>query len=309
MKTAIMKSKIKSFAKLSLIAMLSVAAAFSIYKRIETGKDIASIRSGDNVQIDREIDEYIKQYNSKQAEVVKKYKQEIENSVYRDFAKAKEGAKNFSEELKSVSYLMKISFLSAKDTITSKNSAQDEIQGRISHHITGYLEKDIMETNDLIEECYGELSKNYTQLRLDVDRLFGPNPANAEQKLRIDELGENLMKIQSDLITKANVLGITVAIESIYVKSTYKCLVRLLNPIIKKMVAGIVSSVSDGPLPIGDLVLVGLSIWSVYDIYYIIEVAPEEIQNNLTSELDKQESIFIQDTNRHLMEMLKNFEQ
>jgi len=75
--------------------------------------------------------------------------------------------------------------------------------------------------------------------------------------------------------------GVAVGFEAIMIKGTVESLVKLLakvlGPQIAKAAAGLGFAVADGPLPIGDIVTIGLAAWTVWDVATL----PSEIRGDV----------------------------
>lgn len=313
MKTKMNKETMKKIAVkyLIVIALAALTAAY-IYKNIEVSKNIDTIKSGEQVnkvQLDDEMRKKFNIYNSKQATVVEKYKQRIEDCIHHSFSEAKNGAKDFSSKMGEVSYILKLSYLFAYDKIMNKNSSTEEIDSKISSYITVPITNMIDQVESLIGECYKELAKNHTEFKLDVEEQLSNCPSAKELKIRMDEIDNALSEIQSGTIEHSLLFSMTIAVEGITIKQTTMSAVRLLKPIVTKMSVAIISSISDGVMVIGDLCGVLLTAISVYDVYNIKVQMPQEIEATLINELSVQENKFIQDIFIYLDSTLKEFEQ
>ena len=83
--------------------------------------------------------------------------------------------------------------------------------------------------------------------------------------------------------------AIGTAMEALFIKSTYECVRKLTLPIVKRLAAswavGGVSGITDGPLPVMDIVgaviAVGGTAWTAYDVYQIASVLPKQLEHEV----------------------------
>ena len=303
---------IKSMVKYSILAAVAALTAFGVYERLKVSKAIDSIKCEGGAldgRLDDEINAKIEAYNSKQAAIVEKYKQKIDSCIRISFANARNGAEKFSGELGDLTYLLKLSYLFACDEVFQENSSEAEVGGKVSNYVSKHINEGLEKAESLMKDCYIELSGNHTKLRLDVDRLVGARPLCKDLKLRMKSLDETLASIQSETMVNSVRLSVTLAAEGIFIKDICKIALRLLRPVVAKMVVAAGSSLSDGPLPFGDMVGLAFTLWSVYDIYYIKVEAPESVRIALNEELDRQEAELMDKVGADLLALLEKFEQ
>lgn len=89
---------------------------------------------------------------------------------------------------------------------------------------------------------------------------------------------------------KAGLVAAETAIEAATIRSTVAAARRLAlgygAKAIGKGAAAAAAPAADGPLPIFDIIAVGLAAWTVYDIYDLMDVLPREIEKNLVATTD-----------------------
>lgn len=89
---------------------------------------------------------------------------------------------------------------------------------------------------------------------------------------------------------KAGLVAAETAIEAATIRSTVAAARRLAlgygAKAIGKGAATAAAPAADGPLPIGDIIAVGLAAWTVYDIYDLMNVLPREIEKSLVATVD-----------------------
>lgn len=306
------KIMIKSIVKYSIIAVIAALTTAGIYERFKISKAIDSIKyefDAADRRLDDEINAKIKSYNSEQARIVEEYKQRIDRCINISFENARDGAAKFSGEMGNLTYLLKLSYLFACDKAFNDDSSEKEIGEKVSNYISRHINDGLDKVDILIKDCYKELSKNHTKLRLEVDSVLENRPLSKELKLRLKSLDYALSSIQSTSMFNSVRLAITLALEGILIKDTCRITLRLLSPVVAKMGTAVGSSLADGPLPIGDILGAGLTLWSVYDIYCIKVETPENIMSILNSELDRQEVELIEEIDTNILDLLEKFEQ
>ena len=106
-------------------------------------------------------------------------------------------------------------------------------------------------------------------------------PSNFEHLVRLRTT------IPSNVTLEVGSAGVAVAFEIYLIRATKKAIKNLyryfakkLAPQIAKVAVGAGAAAADGPLPIGDILTVGLAIWTVYDVATL----PEAIRNDVRKE-------------------------
>lgn len=89
---------------------------------------------------------------------------------------------------------------------------------------------------------------------------------------------------------KAGLVAAEVAIEAACIKSTMTAVRSLIHryagKTIAKGAASAVAPAADGPLPIGDIIAALGTAWTVYDIYDLVNILPNEIAKSLNATVD-----------------------
>ena len=308
------KNMLKITCKYTLIAALAALTAYSTLNFLQTRQYIGDIKSAPNSNesasnIEAEIKSKIDSYNSKQARIVKSYRPQIHKAIERNFAQAELGAGKFSENLSSYTYLAKLSCYFASDIVFGDNSADREISSKISEFIINHVNKAAEEVETLRLSCYQELAENHTNLKLEIESLAKASPASKSIKMRMETLGKTLQKVEVTTMVQAQTLSIMLMIEGAFANKAYHALKALLKPVITKIGVGAGAAAADGPLPLGDIITLGctaLTLWDLYDIKYI---APEKTKKELLDELKLQKNNFLSEIDKNLDTMAKAFDQ
>lgn len=302
----------KSIIKYLIVTVLTLLIISFLYKGEEISKAIDSIKFDDKSDIehyDNELKIKISTYNSNQVKIIKKYKKKINDCVHTAFENARSGATVFSDNLRDIPYLLKLSFYFTCDRLKKESSFKEEIGEKISCHITGHINNAFKESESLMRACYRELSRNHTKLKLELDKILENRPEYKGIKMRLDSLEETLEKIQCETSKNSMQLMMIISFEGIIIKDTCRIILKTFKPFIEKISVSLTASIADGPMPLCDFVGAILTFLSLYDIYYIIIEVPQTVKSNLISELNNQENTFIREVDVELSALLEKFKQ
>jgi len=178
--------------------------------------------------------------------------------------------------------------------------ARDKIQGgeraktRIEQCSCGFLEA-TKESSVRTRELLARLQADLQAVNNRYAAAVGDVVDDAKLKLPASDY-RNLATVYQTMPAQISfeVLGsaVAVGVEVVMFKSTMKALVKLLaevlGPQIAKVAAGFGIAAADGPLPVGDIVGVGLGAWTVYDVVSLPAKISGEVRENFDQARDAQ---------------------
>lgn len=303
--------------KYALIAILASITAFNVLYFLENRGYIEDIYSGTDedqqkelsADIETKIKSKIQEYNSNQKGIVESYRAKMHATIEQNFMQAEQGAAKFSENMGSYKYLAKLSYYFAVETIKGNDSAYKEIRSQTSKLITNHINKATEELKALSISCNQELAEKHTALKLEIEKLSNGLPDSKFIEIRMKTLDDTLDKVENETIDQANTLSVMLIIEGAMAKETCYALKNLLKPVISKLGVGAISATADGPLPVGDIITIACTAWTLYDLYDIKFIAPEKIRRNLISELNLQKNKLLSEIDKNLTNMAEAFKQ
>lgn len=170
----------------------------------------------------------------------------------------------------------------AQDKVLGGTRATDRIKGA-SKDYTVSFENSAIRMAGLVDRTYQELESVNNRYAISVGEIVtrGSSSLPHGRSERLEELRKSIPR---KIVIDVGATTVALAFEAIYVQATKKSLQGVvgwlatkLEPQIAKAAVGVGAAVVDGPLPIGDIVTVGLAIWTAYDVVSL----PGEIRGNV----------------------------
>ena len=147
------------------------------------------------------------------------------------------------------------------------------------------------------ETFQAQLAAETEAFREEIGAAHGKLPDAVKADFPIETLQRGMDRAFDDLRgmpLHAGVVAGATAIEAATIRSTAASAKRLAlwfgGKTIGKVAAGAGAAAADGPFPFGDLIAVGLSVWTVAEIVDLQNVLPREIAKSLTAAVDAMQS-------------------
>ncbi|MCP5538378.1 MAG: hypothetical protein H7A51_19360 [Akkermansiaceae bacterium] len=159
----------------------------------------------------------------------------------------------------------------AQDKVRSGDRAKKRIEAR-SKNFTKSLKASSVRVDGLLNALQHDLTAVNNRYAIAVGHIIEQNKATLP-KSNFDHLAQVYEKVPFDVTLEVGVAGTATGIELVTVRGTresvkvvYKYLRSKLAPQIAKAATGAGTALADGPLPFGDIITVGLAIWTIYDV-------------------------------------------
>ena len=186
--------------------------------------------------------------------------EELDRKADPYFNQAKREVPKIAKELSSKKTMMKLCWLIAKDKATGKHEAEE------------YLSKHI---RPVVSNCE------------QAAQIYGISLNSSEFAKVMKEIGADHLK------ASAYPLG-SLGIEAVMLRSTLASVSKVCGGVIARMTGcvagGTAAAVADGPLPIGDIFAVALTVggtaWSIYDLHKLSKQLPKDLENTLLNSID-----------------------
>lgn len=270
-------------------------------------------RKSDISQLATRIDSIGVSMNKRSVPVVNEYKKEVEDVLH---SYERENAKSV-DRLKARLKAKRTGFDAVRNSIPTavepyrgmgpncklvmalagdKISATDKSSELIQNDFASPIFTPALETATALFQAYDEFEAELKQNRDDAATKLGKAAeklhGKASNDLSAKGMKANLDAMQSSLQSSVGtIVGDTVGvaacagIEAVCIRSTVKSIVSLCSRLFAKAVARTATSAiapaADGPLPVGDIIAVGLTAWTIVDIYAICKRMPKELATHL----------------------------
>ena len=186
--------------------------------------------------------------------------EELDRKANPYFNQARGEVQKIANILSSKKTMMKLCWLIAKDKATGKHEAEE--------YLAKYI-KPIVSNCEQAAQIYG-ISLNSSEF------------AKVMKEIGADHLKASVYPLGS--------LGI----EAVMIRSTLASVSRVCGSVIARMTGcvagGSAAAVADGPLPIGDIIGVALTVggtaWSIYDLHQLSKQLPKDLENTLLNSID-----------------------
>ena len=186
--------------------------------------------------------------------------EELDRKADPYFNQARKEVPKIAKKLSSKKAMMKLCWLIAKDKVTGKHQAEE------------YLAKHI---KPVVSNCE------------QAAKIYGISLNSSEFTTVMKEIGADHLK------ASVYPLG-SLGIEAVMIRSTLASVSRICGSVIARMstcaVGGGAAAIADGPLPIGDIIGIALTVggtaWSIYDLHQLSKQLPKDLENTLLNSID-----------------------
>ena len=186
--------------------------------------------------------------------------EELDRKADPYFNQARKEVPMIAKKLSSKKAIMKLCWLIAKDKATGKHEAEE------------YLSKHI---RPVVSNCE------------QAAQIYGISLNSSEFAKVMKEIGADHLKASAYPLE-------SLGIEAVMLRSTLASVSRVCGGVIARMTGcvagGTAAAVADGPLPIGDIIGVALTVggtaWSIYDLHQLSKQLPKDLENTLLNSID-----------------------
>lgn len=255
--------------------------------------------------------------DKKNQETFDDFSAKIEAEINKKLDIVKKNIPEIVEDFKGFAFCWKLVFKQAKDAISKSQDTQEAIDEVLYDRYTKYLVEANAIADALLEGLNHSLESNLNNYQADVrddfQKVSSNSYTNDESKVIIIDTLLDVNKISSEISSKVTGVAIGAILDAITIKSTMACIKKVCAAVVAKVCSSasfaIISSVSDGPLPIGEIVggvvVVGTTIWTIYDIYQITKVLPQEMETSLNQGVETLRDNLISNVKKQAEESFK----
>lgn len=202
-----------------------------------------------------------------------------------------------------------LTYKMAYDKVKGTNRTEEAVAPILNEHIIIHIQEAVQ----AYESCFGDLLPSVkleeraftTDLMLrcaNFQEVIEPLETLDSEKLKAINFGiANFSQGITELATEKSMTAIGIAVEAMLAKATFNTMktvvMRLLVPALAKataratgtLTAAGVSSIIDGPLPIGDIIggaiTIGGTVWLATDIYKVTKTLPHELRTTMNGHI------------------------
>ena len=182
-----------------------------------------------------------------------------------------------------------------KTIVADKLKGGNETESSIRHDLEAEYYRGLYAARDKVQECLGsfvrsaESAREAFKLELEAELGSVELPGDDAYKALLVECGERIEQKKNDLKWGQIDAGVALALEAVCIRQTVAAVARILGKTAVRqagtMAAGAGAALSDGPLPVGDIIggaaVVGCTAWSAWDVYKATKVLPAELRATL----------------------------
>lgn len=182
-----------------------------------------------------------------------------------------------------------------KTIVADKLKGGNETESSIRRDLEAEYYRGLYAARDKVQECLGsfvrsaESAREAFKLELEAELGSVELPGDDAYKALLVECGERIEQKKNDLKWGQIDAGVALALEAVCIRQTVAAVARILGKTAVRqagtMAAGAGAAISDGPLPVGDIIggvaVVGCTAWSAWDVYKATKVLPAELRATL----------------------------
>ena len=206
-----------------------------------------------------------------------------------------------------------------KTIVADKLKGGNETESSIRRDLEAEYYRGLYAARDKVQECLGsfvrsaESAREALKLELEAELGSVELPGDDAYKALLVECGERIEQKKSDLTWGQIDAGIALALEAACIRQTVAAVARILGKTAVRqagtMAAGAGAAISDGPLPVGDIIggaaVVGCTAWSAWDVYKATKVLPAKLRCTLESVTRECENQTVEEVKKAGREVLR----
>ena len=238
----------------------------------------------------REVEKLRAQHNFENRRLLDEFKNKIQTVGEADFQKAKNNIQPTVSQICNFNACAKLIFQMTRDKIKKTNEADTFIRNLLDSGIIKPCTAGSAAVQDATEDFLHRLHENDNKFRASCAAELQKLPEDSQDfevgKGFVEKLDQFNQQVDDYLISCA-FTSVGTVIELVMIRQTIVILTKLCTPIITKLAGGVAASLLDGPLPIGDIIAIGATVWCGYEIYSLIKILPEKMGKTLSEAIDK----------------------
>ena len=225
----------------------------------------------------------------------------IKNAGKGKFSQARKNVRKTAKNFSKFKVCGKLTYKMAKDRIRKTNDTRAAICSVVGPNIIRPCQEGHAEMMNALRNYLHTLQENDNRYRAKLAQALKDVPADVKQsEARNEFLNKTIVQFErqvGEMAISQVTTAVGAVIEVVLIKETVKLVTkvgaRAVARIIGSASTGAVCAVADGPLPIGDLFGVAITVggfaWGAYDIYKICKVLPKKMSSTLHNAINQYE--------------------
>ena len=235
----------------------------------------------------KEKNELLAKYDAKNKNLIADAKSKIDVELNAYLRDGNAGIDKLLAKLSLFNELTKLCYLQACDKIKGTNKADVFIAEYFNRYVGTVIINAHKTCDNILMQLEDELKRNNTELQIELGELAKKHNGKCPRidLEKINASTKNFIVQSKKLSLNFGVTATSVALETIYIKTTISAVKKLTAKVVAKMGVSAAVAVADGPLPIGDIIAVFGAGWLAWDIYDLTYALPKKIKGDLKKNL------------------------
>ena len=238
----------------------------------------------------REVEKLRAQHNFENQRLLEDFKRQIQTVGEADFQKARANIQPTVSQICNFKACAQLIFQMTRDKIKKTNEADTFIRNLLNSGIIQPCNAGSSAVQDATTDFLHRLQENDNRFRASCAAELQKLPENSQDFEVGKDFVEKLEQFEQqvgDYLISCAFTSVGTVIELVMIRQTIVILTKLCTPIITKLAGGVAASLLDGPLPIGDIIAIGATVWCGYEIYSLIKILPDKMGKTLSEAIDK----------------------
>ena len=259
-------------------------------------------------ELRRKLDRIQKDYQADCERLLADFNRRLEKEVSGEFISAENAVPSVVDELSGIGAGVKLCYKLAKDKLSGSQDFEEAYLAVMDEPVIQPCLRGRRIACGLLEELQQHLRERYAQYSMEVAQLGVSDEAGlqlSETDLAQLEASLSAFVVQGkklQMTQGAAALG--VALELAFFRKSCKMLFKLFAKPAEKVASslgiGAICAVADGPIPVGDLIggviTAGGLAWTVYDVYQVTCVLPEEMEEELRNGIRQTQDTLLEES-------------
>jgi hypothetical protein len=240
-----------------------------------------------------EINQILKNTTIKNEEAYEQTISQVNNAEFL-ITGALQGIPSTLDELTTLKKAFYLAYLGAYDRIKNTTNQENYISEVLDKHILPSCITGTEKTESALSQLEYELEENLTDMQISLmhtlDKFSTSDESNNKSFVKLINDLHSVTESKSIRIARDTSFGIFIPV-SVYFIVTNKIITKLLSPIVsgfvKRGLAVLPVAAVDGPLPIGDFIMLSLEVaslaWASYDLFNAQVKLKDELRVSLRS--------------------------
>lgn len=237
--------------------------------------------------------------NQNKQRQLEEFKAELERLTADDLSAARGNIEPSVAILTSLTSCVKLTYKMAKDKVSGSNDTQTAIDEVLGSRITNHCVNANREVEALLGRFQQQAIAGSNEYRTELMQILQKPEFSEKPDLRALNVHlRDMVQAGGDvraIAISSSIATVSAGFDTICAVAARSLIYEVLSAVVAKVAQSVgaagISAVADGPLPIGDVIGVGLlvggGIWSAYGLYQARKVMPDKLRTGLNEALNR----------------------